>query len=226
MRQLLVAGLALALMLGASTSAEAQTATNVCGMLVEYRAPTATMPGSITVGPEQFAIDSRATIDMSSDTRIGSLVCLTGTWQRSQTVGRVLTDLRVRSREASAVPTSTPLEKCGVVTAYDFVNVPGTLSVDDVSFVVGLPGGFRRSDVPTLTLPYAAIGLGTGVCVRGLVSPLRTNVWHLLSGEVVVTGRPVTSLPNTGTAPDNRALTLVLLLAVATLFGVRRAIRP
>ncbi len=121
---------------------------------------------------------------------------------------------------------STPLEKCGVVTAYDFVNVPGTSRVDDVSFVVGLPGGFRGSDVPTLTLPYAAIGLGTGVCVRGLVSPLRTNVWHLLSGEVVVTGRPVTSLPNTGTAPDNRALTLVLLLAVATLFGVRRAIRP
>lgn len=114
---------------------------------------------------------------------------------------------------------STPLEKCGVVTAYDFVNEPGTLRVDDVSFVVGLPGGFRRSDVPTLTLPYAAIGLGTGVCVRGQVDPLRTSVWHLLSGEVVVTGLPVTSLPNTSSAPDNSALTLALLLAVASLFG-------
>lgn len=119
-----------------------------------------------------------------------------------------------------AVPAaaSTPLEKCGLVTAYDFVNEPGTLRVDEVGFVVGLPGGFRRSDVPPLTIPYASIGLGAAVCVRGQVDPLRTNVWHLLSGDVIVTGRPVTSLPNTGTAGEVDVI-LTLLLAVAMLVG-------
>lgn len=103
--------------------------------------------------------------------------------------------------------TSTPLEKCGKVTAYDFVQSltnPGTLAVDDVRFVVGLPGGFRRSDIPPLTMPFAQIRLGQTVCVRGLVDPL-PGAWHLLSGEVVI----VAGLPATSTAAANtRALSL------------------
>ena len=97
---------------------------------------------------------------------------------------------------------TTHLEKCGKVTGYDFVESltnPGTLRVDDVAFVVGLPGGFRRADIPTLTVPFAGLRLDQTVCVRGEVDPL-PNAWHVLSGEVVITNQPST-LPATGTTP-------------------------
>lgn len=107
MRPLLASYFAITLLLVLPGTAHAQTATRVCGTMSEYRAPTASMPGSITVDPEKFSIDSRATIDVGADVRVGSAVCMTGTWIMSQTVGRTLTELQVRVQVASATPSGT-----------------------------------------------------------------------------------------------------------------------
>lgn len=153
-RHLSFLGLIVTLLVGASTAAAAQTAANVCGTMTEYRAPSATLPGSITVGPEQFAIDSRATIDMSGDARLGSAVCLTGTWQMSQTIGRVLTELRVRPQVAPVVPTAVP------TTA---VTVPSTLPA-------------TRTDVPAQLDDSSSLLAGMGaaaVLLIGVAALLR-----------------------------------------------------
>lgn len=123
--------------------------------------------------------------------------------------------------------TSTPLDKCGKVTAYDFVVSPnnaGTLTVDGVRFVVGLPGGFRRSDIPPLTVPFASVRLDQTVCVRGLVDPLPGG-WHLLSGEVViVSGLPATSTAGASTDRMQVLITMaVALVAALSFYGARRA---
>jgi hypothetical protein len=135
------------------------------------------------------------------------------------------------SASTSAADASTAIDKCGKVTAYDFVESPsnaGTLRIDDVSFVVGLPGSFRRSDIPPLTVPYASIRLNQTVCVRGQVDPL-PNGWHLLSGEVVITGQ-APGLPATSTVPTSDApavgvagVVAFALLATAGLFARRAA---
>jgi hypothetical protein len=104
------------------------------------------------------------------------------------------------SASTSAADASTPIDKCGKVTAYDFVESPsnaGTLRVDDVSLVVGLPGTFPR--------------------------------WHPLSGGIVITGQ-APGLPATGTVPTSDAPAVGVaggvafaLFATAGLFARRAA---
>src|SRR5687767_6559996 len=77
------------------------TPVHICGTMTEYRAPTQTQPGSITVAGEQFAISSDARQNVSPNATVGSDVCMTGTWFPSQTVGRNLTELTVVPRSAT-----------------------------------------------------------------------------------------------------------------------------
>lgn len=117
----LIAGIgsALALTLALSSSAAAETA-SVCGPLREYRAPTATAPGSITVGSEQFAISSTAQQNIASGTTTpGTNVCLRGTWVMSQTVGRNLTEFTLTLQQAvspSPAATTAPLPSIGTAS--------------------------------------------------------------------------------------------------------------
>src|SRR2546430_9147760 len=100
-----VLGLALLVLAGSPAAADS---VNVCGALAEYRAPTSTVPGSITVGSEQFAISTDAKQDTApGTTTVGAQVCLTGTWVMSQTVGRNLTDFQLRA--ATATGTARPV---------------------------------------------------------------------------------------------------------------------
>lgn len=120
---------------------------------------------------------------------------------------------------------STPLEKCGRVTAFDFSGTPqtnaGLLYIDGLKFVVGHPQDIRRSDIPPLTVPYASIRLDQAVCVRGLVDPLPGG-WHLLSGEVVITG----GLPNTSTVMHPSGQTEVRACGRLSAFSAPSASRP
>ena len=93
------------------------TPVNVCGRMTEYRAPTQTQPGSITVAGEQFAISSDAKQNVSSSATVGSDVCLTGTWFASQTVGRNLTELTVTPRTATPTGASGPVSLPSTTTA-------------------------------------------------------------------------------------------------------------
>lgn len=110
MKGLVIASLVALATLGTAALALADSV-NVCGPLREYRAATATAPGTLTVGTEQFAISSDAKANVASGaTTVGTNVCLAGTWQPSQTVGRNLTDfsLTVQSTTTTA-PTSSTL---------------------------------------------------------------------------------------------------------------------
>jgi hypothetical protein len=84
------------------------TPVNICGRMTEYRAPTQTQPGSITVAGEQFAISSDARQNVSPNATVGSDVCMTGTWFPSQTVGRNLTELTVVPRSATCTGSVGP----------------------------------------------------------------------------------------------------------------------
>ncbi len=104
---LLIAASAL-LLLGTSAAAESA---NVCGVLQEFRAPTAVQAGTVVVGSERFAIATNARQDIGPGaSSIGATVCLTGTWQPSQTVGRELSDFRlIVQGPASTAPARTSL---------------------------------------------------------------------------------------------------------------------
>ena len=109
MKALSFAGLLSIALIAQAGVAAAETA-NVCGQLREYRPPTATAPGSVTVSAEQFAIASNAKQTTAAGaTWVGAKVCLVGTWQASQTVGRELSDfsLTVASSQAPAALPST-----------------------------------------------------------------------------------------------------------------------
>jgi hypothetical protein len=51
-----------------------------CGTLSEHRAPTTTVPGSITVAGEQYSIPTSVIQDIWEGARVGTDVCLAGTY--------------------------------------------------------------------------------------------------------------------------------------------------
>ena len=61
----------------------------VCGPLSEHRPPTTTLPGSITVAGEQYSIPAGVSQDIWDGARVGTDVCLRGTYLQ-QASGRVL----------------------------------------------------------------------------------------------------------------------------------------
>jgi hypothetical protein len=80
---------------------------NVCGTLNELRMPTTNVAGSVVVGAERFAIATNARRTMDPAAKVGTQVCLTGTWIGSQTVGRELSDFTLApQRLATAAPTT------------------------------------------------------------------------------------------------------------------------
>jgi hypothetical protein len=113
-RRLFVTVLLFAILLALASAVQSTLAladsVNLCGALREFRAPTATLPGSVTVGSDQFAISPAATQNVGSGaTTAGTNVCLTGTWQMSETVGRNLSDFALvvqRSSPQQNLPTT------------------------------------------------------------------------------------------------------------------------
>lgn len=82
---------------GTSTAAVADgTPVRVCGAMSEYRAATAVAPGAIVVSGERFAISSDAQVSIAAGAVVPQRVCIEGAWVRSETVGRLLTQLAVR----------------------------------------------------------------------------------------------------------------------------------
>lgn len=135
---------------------------------------------------------------------------------------------------ASLADASTPIVKCGKVTAYvaGSSTTSASVTVDDVNFVVGLPGGAATPSTASLTVPNPNPQVGQSVCVRGLVDPLPGG-FQLLSGDIAIaSGGPSISvgLPNTSTAPQPDELSLALLVVVAVLgaglLGLRRRVSP
>jgi len=60
-----------------------------CGTLSEHRPPTTTLPGSITVAGEQYLIPTGVIQDIWDGARVGTNVCLSGTYVQLAT-GREL----------------------------------------------------------------------------------------------------------------------------------------
>lgn len=117
MKALLGLALVIGSLVAQGSVARAESA-SVCGTLKEYRPFTPTAPGSITVGAEQYAIATGATQSLSAGTTtVGTNVCLTGTWQPSQTVGRELSaftlTLAVSQTPGSLPSTSTADDPIG-----------------------------------------------------------------------------------------------------------------
>ena len=134
----------------------------------------------------------------------------------------------------SLAAASTPVVKCGKVTAYvaGSATTSASLTVDDVTFVVGLPGGAATPSTASLTVPNPNPQVGQSVCIRGLVDPLPGG-FQLLSGDIAIaSGGPSISvgLPNTSTAPQpdelNLALLVVAAVVAAGLLVVRRRSSP
>ena len=150
MKALVVASLVTLTTLGTSAIALADSV-NVCGPLREYRAATATAPGSVTVGAEQFAISSDAKANVASGaTTVGTNVCLTGTWQASQTVGRNLTDFTLTVQTAATTaPTSSALPSTGTIpTAGPLAGIPVGILLLAGALAILLVGALakRRAD--------------------------------------------------------------------------------
>lgn len=122
---LLITAVALAPALPAS--AQSRTQVNICGTLTDYRAPTQTQPGLVTVGSERFAISSDARQNVSSSLRVGTDACLVGTWVMSQTVGRNLVELTLgpRATAAPTAPTSAQPTRTLPSTGADPSSSPG-----------------------------------------------------------------------------------------------------
>lgn len=66
-----------------------------CGSLTEFRLPTATELGSITVAGERYSIPLHAELDVSARAIVGNEVCALGAWVMSERDGRSLVRLRI-----------------------------------------------------------------------------------------------------------------------------------
>lgn len=99
----------------------------------EYRAPTAVEPGAIVVAGERFAISSDARVTIAAGAGVPQRVCIDGVWVRSDTVGRLLTQLAVRfcPEHSSNFP---PREGCSDVGGV----LPSTSTGDEGPADVGL----------------------------------------------------------------------------------------
>lgn len=118
---------------GTSTTPVADgTPVRVCGAMSEYRAATVAAPGAIVVAGERFAISSDALVTIAAGAVVPQRVCLEGTWVRSETVGRLLTQLAVRfcPEHSSNFP---PGEGCSDVSGV----LPGTSTGDGRAAAVG-----------------------------------------------------------------------------------------
>ncbi len=140
-----VGAIVITFLLGAAALAQSGTSVNVCGVMTEYRAPTQTQPGTVTVGGEQFAISSDARQNVSPAARTGTDVCLTGTWVMSQTVGRNLIEVTIVPRSATATATALPTlqttpQSLPSTTASPASNGSGTLALLAIAGVAALAG--------------------------------------------------------------------------------------
>jgi hypothetical protein len=68
----------------------------VCGPLTRFDEPSASAPGRLVVGTQEFTFSREATRNTpAGTTTLGASVCLTGRWLYTQPVGRELLDFRL-----------------------------------------------------------------------------------------------------------------------------------
>jgi hypothetical protein len=190
---------------GTAAAETGGTPVHVCGRMTEYRAPTTTQPGAITVAGEQFAISSDARQNVTSDATVGSDVCLAGKWFPSQTVGRNLTELTVAPRVAT--PEAAADRLAAALTASDFTTLETLISPSGFDWARAGSGGLPTK-TPQEAVAFLRAESGGRLDVTAQPRPIYSNTVGPFPGTHYITStwRNFGNLP---TQPVNLVLNAV-----------------
>ncbi len=219
----------------ASVSLNVTTTVNVCGVVSQYTAATALLPGSITIGGQSFPIAAGATISDANLITSGANLCLSATLNGA---GQIVAPSNV---SANATTTVTV---CGVVSAYTAAtaNAPGSITIGGETFPIA--AGTMISDANLITvganlcLSAAVNGAGqivapsgvsanatTTVTVCGVVSAY-TAATANTPGSITINGQHLTIAAGTAISNSNLITVGADLCLDATLNGAGQVTVP
>ena len=134
-----------------------------CGLLVSYRAASATASGELKIGAVTFL--PSVTQRVASDVRPGGWVCLDGTIIRSEIAANQLNDFSLETATVGSMPPG-PIRAspCGLITALSITDLPsgGFITLNGTYFGIG---GVRPAGASVELPPDGQLRVGVSVCI-------------------------------------------------------------
>jgi len=148
---------------GAGAGVGSTTTVNVCGVVSAFTAPSASAPGSVTVGGQTIPIAAGASLSGADLLKAGANVCVSGS---NNSAGQLTTGSvgpNGASGAGAGATSTTNISVCGVVSAFNHAtaSAPGSVTIGGENIPIAAGAALTGTGL---------LNAGSNVCLAGQVN--------------------------------------------------------